>query len=56
LLAQQEHYLRAKVAQLARRGAEFGVMLRSIKIEMPGFASPKIEGTTGSEIRLHREL
>lgn len=45
----------AKVAQLARRGAEFGVMLPSVKIEMPTVRARKRQMVDG-EVRLHREL
>jgi pyruvate/2-oxoglutarate dehydrogenase complex dihydrolipoamide dehydrogenase (E3) component len=45
----------AKVAQLARSGAEFGVMMPSMKIEMPRVRARKRKMVDG-EIRLHLEL
>ena len=45
----------AKVAQFARRGAEFGVMMPSMKIEMPRVRARKRKMVDG-EIRLHLEL
>jgi len=45
----------AKVAQLARRGAEFGVMMPSMSINMAGVRARKRKMVEG-EVRLHLEL
>ena len=45
----------AKVAELARRGAEFGVMTESISIEMPRVRARKRQMVEG-DVRLHLEL
>ena len=45
----------AKVAQLARRGAEFGVMIPSMTVEMAGVRARKRKMVDG-EIRLHLDL
>ena len=45
----------AKVARLARRGAEFGVMMPSTKIEMPRVRDRKRKMVEG-DVRLHLEL
>jgi pyruvate/2-oxoglutarate dehydrogenase complex dihydrolipoamide dehydrogenase (E3) component len=45
----------AKVAQLARRGAEFGVMIPSMTVEMTGVHARKRNMVDG-EVRLHLEL
>jgi pyruvate/2-oxoglutarate dehydrogenase complex dihydrolipoamide dehydrogenase (E3) component len=45
----------AKVAQLARRGAEFGVMMPSMTVDMVGVRARKRKMVEG-EIRLHLEL
>jgi len=45
----------AKVAQLARRGAEFGVMMPSVSINMAGVRARKRKMVDG-EVRLHLEL
>lgn len=45
----------AKVAQLARRGAEFGVMMPSINIEMPRVRARKRK-MVEADVRLHLEL
>jgi pyruvate/2-oxoglutarate dehydrogenase complex dihydrolipoamide dehydrogenase (E3) component len=45
----------AKVAELARRGAEFGVMMPSLTINMAGVRARKRKMVDG-EVRLHLEL
>src|SRR5215467_6027826 len=45
----------AKVAQLARRGAEFGVMMPSMSINMAGVRARKRKMVEG-EVRLHLEV
>ena len=45
----------AKVAELARRGAEFGVMMPSVTVNMAGVRARKRKMVDG-EVRLHLEL